>query len=100
MRFPALGLFALTCLAQTAPFTLDQVLSAPFPSALTSSPDRKVAWVSNAQGVRNIMVAEAPEYRARKLTVYTADDGQEIADLQWTADSRAIVYIRGGSANP
>src|SRR3954466_12533721 len=100
MRFIFLALCAVPVFAQSAPFTLDQVLSAPFPSSLTSSPSGKIAWVSNAQGVRNIIVAEAPDYRARKATAYTSDDGQEMADLRWTPDSPAIVYVRGGSANP
>ena len=44
-------------------FTLEQVLSAPFPSDLTaakSSP--RVAWVLDEQGKRNIYVAEAPDF--------------------------------------
>jgi hypothetical protein len=41
-------------------FTLEQVLSAPFPAELTVSPGGGVAWVANARGVRNIWVAEPP----------------------------------------
>ena len=51
----------------------------------------KVAWVSNARGVRNIMVAEPPAYQARKITGYAQDDGQELQDLRWTPDASAIV---------
>src|SRR5205809_5059104 len=83
-----------------APFTIEQVLSAPFPGDLTASPNGKLAWVSNARGVRNILVAEPPEYRARAITSYTADDGQEIAQLRWTPDSASVVYTRGGELNP
>jgi dipeptidyl aminopeptidase/acylaminoacyl peptidase len=83
--------------AHAQPLTIDQVLGAPFPSGLIAT-DGKAAWVSNLRGVRNIMVAEAPDYRARAITNYTADDGQEIADLRWTSD--AIVYSRGGELNP
>src|SRR5437016_1654144 len=101
MRIAVLSLCAICALAQQAPFTLDQVLSAPFPSDLTaSSAGGKIAWVSNAKGVRNIMVAEPPQYRARKITAYTEDDGQELATLRWTPDASAIVYVRGGPANP
>ena len=100
MRILAVALLAACACAQQSPFTLDQVMSAPFPSSLTSSVSGKVAWVSNLRGVRNVMVAEPPEYRARKVTAYTADDGQEITDLRWTPDASAIVYARGGSANP
>ena len=92
---------ALCACAQQAPFTLDQVLGAPFPSELTAAPSGgKVAWVSNLRGVRNIMVAEGPRYAARKITAYAADDGQEIAGLRWLPDRSALVYVRGGTANP
>jgi dipeptidyl aminopeptidase/acylaminoacyl peptidase len=78
--------------------TIDQYLSAPFPSDLVAAPDGRIAWVSNARGVRNILVAEPPAYHPRAITTYTADDGQELADLRWAGN--AIVYTRGGELNP
>ena len=82
------------------PFTIDQVLSSAFPTDLKAAPaGAKVAWVSNARGVRNILVAEPPAYQARKITNYTEDDGQELSDLQWTSDASAIVYVRGEGPN-
>ena len=98
--FPLLA--AVCCAsAQQSPFTLDQVLSASFPTELTAAPaGGKVAWVSNSRGVRNILVADPPSYQARQITAYTRDDGQEIGGLRWTPDASAIVYVRGGSANP
>ncbi len=78
-----------------------QVLGASFPTELTAAPSGgKVAWVSNSRGVRNILVAEPLSWQARKITAYTSDDGQEIANLRWTASGSAILYVRGGSANP
>jgi dipeptidyl aminopeptidase/acylaminoacyl peptidase len=75
-------------------------MSAPFPSAPVVSPSGgKVAWIYNARGVRNIWVAEPPEYRGHGVTAYTADDGQEISELRWTPDGREIAYVRGESAN-
>ena len=72
-------------------------MSAPFPSDLVAAPaGGKVAWVFDARGVRNIWVAEPPDYKARAVTAYTEDDGQEIDELAWTPDARAIVYARGG----
>ncbi|HXA51831.1 MAG TPA: hypothetical protein VNV86_16050, partial [Candidatus Acidoferrum sp.] len=100
MRFVGVALLATCALSQQAPFTLDRVLGAPFPSSLTQSPSGKVAWVSNLRGVRNVMVAEAPDFRTRKVTAYTEDDGQEIGELTWMPDAAAIVYVRGGTANP
>jgi dipeptidyl aminopeptidase/acylaminoacyl peptidase len=83
--------------AQPAPFTIEQVMSAPFPSDLVASPTGgKVAWVFNARGMRNIWVASPPDYKAQPVTSYTEDDGQEIDELAWTPDARAIVYARGG----
>src|SRR5580658_1711509 len=103
MRFPRFIAAALACAAcacaQTS-FTLEQILSAPFPSApVASHAGGKIAWVYNARGVRNIWVAEPPAYRGHSVTAYTADDGQELSELQWTPDAREIVYVRGESAN-
>lgn len=90
--------------AQAAPnggFTLQQVLSAPFPTDLTPAPSKAIfAWVFNAEGRRNIWIAEPDpatgEYRSRALTHYTEDDGQDVGELAWTPDSQSIVYTRGG----
>lgn len=82
-------------------FTIEQVLSAPFPSELVAAEHgQRVAWVFDAQGRRNIWVADGPQFQARQLTQYNADDGQEITDLQFTSDGRWIIYVRGGPKNP
>src|SRR5712692_4512454 len=95
-----IAVFAVCSLALAAPakrFTLEQVLSAPFPTDLTAAPKTgAVAWVLDQQGARNIWVAEAPDYKGRQLTSYRDDDGQEIAELTWTRDGRSIVFVRGG----
>jgi dipeptidyl aminopeptidase/acylaminoacyl peptidase len=86
--------------AQQPPFTLEQVMGAPFPDELTAAPTGgAVAWVSNARGVRNVWVAAPPDYQGKAVTAYTGDDGQELSDLHWTPDARAIVYVRGGEPN-
>jgi Tol biopolymer transport system component len=72
-------------------------MSSPFPEGLTAAPSGgAVAWVFNARGIRNIWVAQPPSYKARAITTYTDDDGQDIGDLVWTPDGKAIVYTRGG----
>ena len=87
--------------AQQVPFTLDQVMGFSFPSALSAAPEGgKVAWVANARGVRNIMIAGPPEYRARKITSYSTDNGQDIGQLAWLPGGAGIVFTRGGTANP
>lgn len=78
-------------------FTLEQVMSAPFPSNLVAAPSGgSVAWVQIAKGARNIWVASPPQYKGRQLTSYTGDDGDEIGELVWTTDAKAIIYTRGG----
>src|SRR5207237_10763404 len=86
--------------AQQRSFTIEQALSAPFPDELVAAPaGGALAWVFNAQGVRNIWIATGPDYQARALTTYQEDDGQEIGELAWIPDGRALVYVRGGDAN-
>lgn len=82
------------------PFSLEQILSSPFPSELIASPGRdKLAWVFYDRGRRNIWIAEAPDYRGRQLTRYAEDDGQEITDLAFSPDGTKIAYVRGGPRN-
>ncbi len=89
-----------TVRADEPSFTLEQILSSPFPSSLVAAPTGgKVAWVQNARGVRNVWVAEPPEYRGRQVTGYTRDDGVELGELTWTPDARHLVFVRGGVAN-
>ena len=81
----------------TGPFTLQQVMSYPFPSALVAAPSgARVAWVFDERGVRNIYVASAPDWQAHRVTSYTADDGQELTNLAFTPDGNTVVYVRGG----
>jgi dipeptidyl aminopeptidase/acylaminoacyl peptidase len=81
-------------------FTLEQVMSAPFPTNMTAAKSApRVAWVLFEQGKRNIYVAEAPEFKVRRLTAYLEEDGQELSDLQFSADASTIVYTRGEGKN-
>ena len=93
--------------AQAAPapaFTLRQAMSAPFNSELTAAPAGDAfAWVSNNEGKRNIWIAvpshNGSGYESRQLTSYSADDGQQISSLTWSADAQSIYYVRGGSSD-
>jgi dipeptidyl aminopeptidase/acylaminoacyl peptidase len=97
--FLLLGLLAVPLCAQQA-FTLEQVLSAPFPSNLTAAKSApRIAWVLDEQGKRNIYVAESPDFKARRLTSYPEEDGQELSSLRFSADATTIVYTRGGEKN-
>ena len=86
--------------ATAANFTLEQVMASPFPSNLVAAGHRpRVAWVFDAKGVRNIWVADAPDFAARQITHYDGDDGLPIASLRITGDGRTLVYVRGSEAN-
>lgn len=78
-------------------FTLEQILSYPFPMELVSAPaGSHIAWVFDLRGVRNIWAADATDYTAHHITNYNADDGQELTNLSVSPDGRTVVYVRGG----
>ena len=86
--------------AQSGEFSLEQVMSAGFPSEMTPAPvGGGVAWVVNERGVRNIWMARPPDYQGRQLTGYGSDDGQTISRLAWTPDAATIVFVRGDGPN-
>ena len=78
-----------------------QIASAPFPYDLIASPrDGTVAWVYNERGARNVWVAQVGphgRYAAKRLTPYTADDGNDITCLAWNGDGKTLFYTRGGA---
>ena len=81
-------------------FTIEQVLSAPFPYGLTSASHApRVAWVFDNKGERNVWVADAPDFVPRQVTHYKGDDGQAIASVKLTPDGKTIVYARGSETN-
>ena len=91
-----LSFWAAGATAQT--YSLEQIKGYPYPTELASSANTpRIAWVFNERGIRNIWVAEAPDYTARKLTNYTTDDGNELVDLEVSADGKWVVFVRGGS---
>jgi len=105
-RLPVLQLCVLlsstTAVFGQSPFTLEQVLSSPFPTGLVAAAHgNRVAWVFDAKGVRNVWVADGPDFAhtARQVTHYVADDGQPIASLRLTSDGRSVVYALGSEVN-
>lgn len=98
--FPLALMLILPPLVSGNGFTLEQVMSSPFPSDLIASPQGdKVAWVFDAEGKRNIWVAEAPAFRGRQLTRYDKDDGQEITEPAFSTDGNWIAFVYGGPPN-
>jgi dipeptidyl aminopeptidase/acylaminoacyl peptidase len=97
MRRTLLAVLLSACPAVAGTFTLEQVLSAPFPSELVAAPGGvKVAWLLNERGARNVWIAAAPDYKGTRLTSYKDDDGIDIGQLHWMPDASAVVYVRGG----
>jgi len=90
-------LLASSVLHAQGGFTIEQIKSYPFPNELTSAAKAgRIAWALNEQGKRNIWVADAPDYKARRLTNYMLDDGQELTSVSLSADGKFVVYVRGG----
>ncbi len=86
--------------AQQRGITIESLLSAPFPSNMSAArAGGAVAWAQNDRGVRNVWIAAPPDYRGRQVTSFTADDGQDIGGIEWTADAKSLFFVRGGSAN-
>jgi dipeptidyl aminopeptidase/acylaminoacyl peptidase len=82
--------------AAPAPYSVDDVLSAPFVDGLAVSPHRDaLVWTVHERGARNVVVWVGGE--AREVTHVTDDDGQEIDAAQLTPDDTAVVYARGGA---
>jgi dipeptidyl aminopeptidase/acylaminoacyl peptidase len=87
--------------AAQKPFTLEQILRAPFAANLTAAKKvNRIAWTLDEEGKRNVWAAEGPIYQSRPLTAYAEDDGQEISQLSFSEDGNSLVYVRGGEKNP
>jgi dipeptidyl aminopeptidase/acylaminoacyl peptidase len=91
---------ATASFAQKPGFTIEQVMSSPFPTALTSAAKaNRIAWVFNNRGERNIWVADAPDFAAHQITHYQGDDGQDIFAVKLTPDGKTVLYARGSELN-
>lgn len=88
--------------AQSAPSTapppgLQAYLSYPFASDLAASAKGgAIAWVQNVKGVRNLWVAQGPDFAPRAITRLTADDGQELKNVVLSPDGKTVAWTRGG----
>ncbi|WP_293367200.1 prolyl oligopeptidase family serine peptidase [Phenylobacterium sp.] len=83
--------------AQGANFSIQDTLSYPFVLGLVSAPHAdRIAWVRDVKGVRNVWVAQAPDFTPKQATQFTEDDGQEITQLTFSPDGSTLVFVRGG----
>jgi dipeptidyl aminopeptidase/acylaminoacyl peptidase len=109
MKFLRLSLlilfFATSSIAQNrnltkTSFTLEQVMSSPFPTALTSAAKaNRIAWVFDSRGERNIWIADAPDFAGRQVTHYQGDEGQDIFAVKLTPDGNTVVFARGSEVS-
>ena len=80
------------------PFTLQQILSAPYATSLTAAPVGNLfAWVEDTEGRHNLFIG-GPNQPARQLTHNTEDDAQDISQLAWSPDASAIAYAYGAES--
>jgi dipeptidyl aminopeptidase/acylaminoacyl peptidase len=89
--------------SEAKPFTLQQVLSAPYATSLNAAPTGNLfAWVENAEGRHNLWMSGSlpggPNQLARQLTHNTEDDAQDITQLAWAPDASAIAYTYGAES--
>src|SRR4030067_6419 len=102
---PWFAILALLLISGVAPgvpaegtFTLEQVLSRPYPSDLVSAKSADcIAWVFNSEGARNIWTAAGPDFAPVNLTRYIKDEVFEIPDVGVTGDGSIVVWVRGGN---
>jgi len=102
MRRFCLLLLTLSCasLLDAQGVTIDALMASPFPTELVAAPSgARFAWVQSVEGVRNIWIADAPEFAGRRITSYTVDDGQDLTELAFSGDGRFVVFTRGEGAN-
>ncbi len=97
LLLPVVFVFLLTNInAQT----ISDYLSVPFPTELKSSADgKKIAWVFNNKGSRNIFVAEAPLFIGKDITKFSGDDGVDINSLQFSSNGKQLVFVKGNPPN-
>jgi len=91
------ALFLNSFASSAQSFSMAEVTNYPFPRDMTSAATgSKIAYSVEEQGRRNIYVASGPDFKIRKLTNYTKDDGQELTSITITNDGKYVVYVRGG----
>src|SRR3569833_1968532 len=78
-------------------FSVADALAYPFTEGLVSAEKADaIAWVRVVRGVRNVWAASGPDFTPRQVTQFTADDGQELTQLTFSPDGKALVVERGG----
>ena len=86
--------------AADRPFTLADVLSAPYPSDLTAAAKAdRIAWIMNDRGARNVWTAAGPDFKPVNLTGFARDEVFDIPEVLLTGDGLTAVFVKEGSPN-
>ncbi|MDQ3518361.1 MAG: DPP IV N-terminal domain-containing protein, partial [Gemmatimonadota bacterium] len=87
--------------AQDVSFTLEDVLSAPFPSGLVGTPGtgNHAAWVSLQKGARSVYVANISSMLVSRMAHFPLDDGQDLSSVNLSRDGRTAAFVRGQGFN-
>ncbi len=81
-------------------FTLEEVLSPPFPSNLVSAKKAdRIAWVFHSKGEKNVWTATAPDFKPVNLSGFVRDEVFEIPEVHITDDGKTVVFVKGGRPN-
>ena len=81
-------------------FTLEGVLSVPYPEGLVAAKKAdRIAWIMNDKGARNVWTAAAPDFKPVNLTGFVRDEVFELPDVRLTDDGRLAVFVKGGRPN-
>lgn len=98
---PALALLLLpTAPLDAQDFTIEEILSPPFPYELVSaSAADRIAWIEYERGMRNVYTATPPEFRPVRLTEHSKDNGRDLTGLQISDDGSILLFIRGHEPN-
>lgn len=81
-------------------FTLEEVLSPPYPSNLVSAKKAdRIAWVFHSKGERNVWTAAGPDFKPVNLTGFVRDEVFEIPEVHITDDGKTVVFVKGGRPN-
>ncbi len=96
----ALGLVPRPAPLAAQDYTIADILSPAFAYDLVSARDAdRIAWLEYERGMRNVYTAEAPGFRARRLTDWMEDDGRDLSSLQISDDGSVLLFVRGHTPN-
>lgn len=90
-------IFTVVFTAKSQNYTLEQIYSTPYLGDLVTNPKTSDIIINvNHQGARNLYLLSAPDYKAKKITNFDKDQGQELTGISISTDGTWAVFVRGG----